>query len=118
MESKKIGIWSILCFMGMSLSLMGQTNFRGKVLDAETKTPIIGAKIGVSGQGIGVLTNDIGYFVYTKYHQVLDGSNVLEISAPGKQREKSSIKSPCIGMCLPLQGLVILKQNGKLCKNL
>jgi len=83
MESKKIGIWSILCFMGMSLSLMGQTNFRGKVLDAETKTPIIGAKIGVSGQGIGVLTNDIGYFVYTKYHQVLDGSNVLEISAPG-----------------------------------
>ena len=82
MRSKWFGILGVLCF-SMSWSLMAQTNFRGKVLDVTTKNPIAEAQISISDQGIGVRSNDIGYFVYSKYHKVIDRNSILKIKAPG-----------------------------------
>ena len=63
--------------------LVGQTNFRGRIVDEQTKQPIQGAKVSVSDQGLGVLSNDLGYFVYSKYHKVVDRNSALSITAPG-----------------------------------
>jgi len=60
-----------------------QTIFRGKVLDNQKKTPIKEARISISGQGVGTLSNDLGYFVYSKYHEVIDINSELRITAPG-----------------------------------
>ena len=72
-----------IMFIFLSMLIYSQTTFRGVVLDAKNKTPIVDAKIGVAGQGIGTITNDKGYFVYAKHHKVLSEENILEISAPG-----------------------------------
>lgn len=70
-------------YIFLSTITYSQTTFRGVVLDAKNKAPIVNAKIGITGQGIGEITNEKGYFVYSKYHEVLGEDSVLEISAPG-----------------------------------
>ena len=88
----------LLSFTGI---VYGQTNFRGIVLDKKTKAPIAGAKIGISDQGIGEVSNDKGYFVYSRPNKVLDKKSKLEISASGY---KTIIKSE--EELRQLQGLV------------
>jgi tetratricopeptide (TPR) repeat protein len=63
--------------------LRAQTVFRGKILDAATQQPIENAKIGISDQGIGVVTNERGLFNYRKYHQTIGNNSELIISALG-----------------------------------
>lgn len=68
----------MLCFT----AIQAQIVFRGTVLDEDTKLPISNAKIGLTEGGIGELSDGAGRFNYRKYHQVLDETSVLEISAP------------------------------------
>jgi len=65
--------------------MSAQTVFRGIVLDAVTKEPIGGAKVGVTGQGVGEITSESGRFVYRKYHQIINGTHQLEVAAPAYQ---------------------------------
>ena len=60
-----------------------QTVFRGAVVNAKTKQPIVNAKVGVSDQGIGEITDAKGRFNYRRYHEVLDDKSELVISATG-----------------------------------
>ena len=69
----------------MLQTLSAQTVFRGIVLDAVTKEPISDAKVGITGQGIGEITSEQGRFVYRKYHQIIDGTHQLEVSAVNYQ---------------------------------
>lgn len=64
-------------------TLQSQTIFRGKILNENTQAPIVGAKIGINGQGTGVVTGANGTFNYRKYHQTLGNSSILQITAPG-----------------------------------
>lgn len=71
--------------MAFIIQVNAQTLLRGKVLEIETKNPIVNAKISISGQGIGVVTNENGYFNYNKYYEVIDRNSTLEIKAKGYQ---------------------------------
>ncbi len=64
-------------------TLTAQTVFRGKILDEETKTPIVNVKIGITGQGVGVVTGETGLFNYRRYHQTIGNASRLRISASG-----------------------------------
>ena len=73
-----------VCMLGF-MAAEAQIVFRGTVLDETTKQPIANAKIGLRSGGLGELTDEAGRFNYRKYHQVLDESSILEISAPNYQ---------------------------------
>ncbi|WP_299762172.1 TonB-dependent receptor plug domain-containing protein [uncultured Dokdonia sp.] len=79
--------YSILIFgliaMVFLQTLMAQTVFRGKILDEETKAPIGDVKIGITDQGVGVVTSANGLFNYRKYHQTVGNASRLRISAAG-----------------------------------
>ena len=76
----------LLCCLLLCCSVMkAQTVFRGVVLDAVTKKPIPAAKVGVTNQGVGEITSSKGRFIYRKYHQIIDDSNRLEVSATSYQ---------------------------------
>ncbi|MBV1925034.1 MAG: carboxypeptidase-like regulatory domain-containing protein, partial [Dokdonia sp.] len=68
----------MLCFTAMQAQIV----FRGTVLDETTKQPIPNAKIGLKSGGLGETSDGAGRFNYRKYHQVLDETSILEISAP------------------------------------
>lgn len=76
-----ICVLSVFLFLGASVQ--AQTVFRGKVLDGVTQKPIEGAKIGISDQGVGLITNEKGLFNYRKYHQTIGNTSKLLISAKG-----------------------------------
>ncbi|MEM7185331.1 MAG: hypothetical protein AAF466_01630 [Bacteroidota bacterium] len=74
--------WTLFIWGTGSFQLLNaQTVFRGVVMDATTKKPVPFAKVGVTGQGVGVLSDENGRFVYRKYHQIIDGTSKLEVSA-------------------------------------
>ncbi|MEP0266791.1 TonB-dependent receptor plug domain-containing protein [Dokdonia sp.] len=72
-----------LFIVGFFQTLTAQTVFRGKILDEVSQTPIGDAKIGISDQGIGVVTSASGLFNYRRYHQTIGTGSRLKISAPG-----------------------------------
>lgn len=74
---------ALLCFVAMCSQTNCQIVFRGKVLNEATQEPIEGAKIGVTNQGLGVVSKANGSFSYRKYNQVLEDSSKLLISARG-----------------------------------
>lgn len=80
-DSKILCTCFILLFVVMHLQ--GQTVFRGKILDATTQEPIEGAKIGISDQGVGEVTNANGSFSYRKYNQTIGRTSELKITANG-----------------------------------
>ena len=99
------------CILMVGQLMVAQTSFRGRIVDEETKTPIKGAKISISNQGIGALSNDKGYFAYSKYHQILDKYSELTITAPGY---KNVIKSGAeIRQLLGTVSTVYLEKGGK-----
>lgn len=67
----------------LALNLHAQTVLRGVVKDATSGAAIAGAKISISQQGPGVITNSTGRFVYKKYEQILDKESTLTIQAKG-----------------------------------
>ncbi len=71
----------LLLFLGANVQ--AQTVFRGKVLNEVTQEPIAGAKIGISDQGVGLVTNEKGLFNYRKFHQTIGNTSKLIISAEG-----------------------------------
>ncbi len=73
----------ILLLLLLGNTAYGQTVFKGVVQDAETQLVIPDAKIGINHQGVGVMSASNGRFAYKKYHQVLDDSSILTVSAPG-----------------------------------
>ena len=78
-------ILSLFYCLFLLQTMDAQTVFRGIVLDAVTKEPIDGAKVGVTDQGVGEITSESGRFVYRKYHQIINGTHQLEVSAPAYQ---------------------------------
>ena len=78
----KLLLTTLLFLVFTSLSFT-QTLFKGVVADEQTKKPIASAKVGVSNQGVGTLTNKKGRFSYRKYDQTLDKESQLIVSAPG-----------------------------------
>lgn len=73
----------ILLILCSTMSVGAQTVFRGTVVNAGTKAPIVNAKIGVNDQGIGEITDEKGRFNYRRYHEVLGDKSELIISAEG-----------------------------------
>lgn len=80
MKVLHLGFFLFFCIINSHIAF-GQTVFRGTVLDAETKEPISVAKVGIKGQGVGEITDEDGRFLYRKYHQVIEGSHIFEVSA-------------------------------------
>ena len=87
---RKSLIYVCIFFLTFS-SLCGQTILRGKIVDQATGAPIPNAKLGVSSQGVGVLTDETGSFVYHKHDQVLDTDSKLYVRAKGYQRFELTI---------------------------
>ncbi len=83
-NTSSIYVLFFLLFMGVTLQ--AQTVFRGKVLDDTSQQPIENVKIGVSDQGVGIVTNEKGLFNYRKYHHTIANNSELVISAPGYDR--------------------------------
>ncbi len=83
MKKKYYTILIGLIAIGFLQTLTAQTVFRGKILDETTQAPIAGAKIGISDQGVGVVTSTNGLFNYRRYHQTVGNASRLKISAPG-----------------------------------
>ncbi len=77
--------WCILLFFISFAGLEAQIVFRGTVLDETTKQPISNAALGLVSGGVGETTDAAGRFNYRKYHQVLDPSSEMRISAAGYQ---------------------------------
>ncbi|MEP0266794.1 tetratricopeptide repeat protein [Dokdonia sp.] len=74
----------IILFVVLSTTIAGaQTVFRGTVINAETKQPILNANVGISDQGVGEITDSKGRFNYRKHHEVLGGESTLVIGAKG-----------------------------------
>jgi iron complex outermembrane receptor protein len=59
---KHIFIFSILFFCAHALSAQSVKPIKGRVLDQQTRQPLIGANIIVQGTSIGTITNKEGYF--------------------------------------------------------
>ena len=75
---------SIILIILLCTTIAGaQTVFRGTVVNAKTKQPIVDAKVGVNDQGVGEITNTKGRFNYRRYHEILDDKSTLIISAKG-----------------------------------
>ncbi|WP_299762178.1 TonB-dependent receptor plug domain-containing protein [uncultured Dokdonia sp.] len=78
-----ITLFSIVFLLLCSTMTMAQTVFRGTVIDSETKQPIAEARVGISNQGVGEITNTKGFFNYRKYHEVLTSDSKLVVGATG-----------------------------------
>lgn len=76
-------LYMVLFVVLYTISMGAQTVFRGTVIHAKTKQPILNAKIGVSDQGIGEITDTKGRFNYRRYHKILSDNSELVISAKG-----------------------------------
>ena len=83
MKNTLISLLYILLLLFLGSAAYGQTVFKGVVQDAETQRVIPNAKIGINHQGVGVMSATNGRFAYKKYHQVLDDSSMLTVSAQG-----------------------------------
>lgn len=77
----KIILTVLLLITGFSVT--AQTIFKGVVVDAQSKQPITNAKIGITNQGVGVVSNASGAYIYKKYQETLSDTDRLIISAPG-----------------------------------
>lgn len=108
MKKKLTSQLFILLLLFLGNSVFGQTVFKGTVQDAETQGVIPNAKIGVTQQGIGVLSASNGRFSYKKYHQVLDDGSVLMVSAPGY--ETISLEAKAIRSLLNIHSVFQLKK--------
>ncbi|GGG13409.1 hypothetical protein GCM10011344_12630 [Dokdonia pacifica] len=74
---------SIVLILLCSTITMAQTVFRGTVIDATTKQPVVNARVGINNQGVGEITNAKGFFNYRKYHEVLNSESELVVGAIG-----------------------------------
>ena len=74
---------SIVLILLCSTITMAQTVFRGTVIDATTKQPVVNARVGINNQGVGEITNAKGFFNYRKYHEVLNSESELVVGAVG-----------------------------------
>ena len=75
---------SIILIILLCTTISGaQTVFRGAVVNAKTKQPIVQAKVGINDQGVGEITDAKGRFNYRRYHEILDDKSALIISAKG-----------------------------------
>ncbi|MFC4633627.1 carboxypeptidase-like regulatory domain-containing protein [Dokdonia ponticola] len=75
---------SIILLILFGTTIAGaQTVFRGTVVNASTKAPIMNAKVGVNDQGVGEITDEKGRFNYRRYHEILGDKSELIISAEG-----------------------------------
>ncbi len=72
-----------LAFLFIAFTSNSQTLLRGTVVDFDSNQPIPNAKIGITQQGVGVLSNNKGYFSYRKYDKILDRNSKLLVSASG-----------------------------------
>lgn len=77
----KIILTLLLLITGLSVT--AQTIFKGVVVDAQSKQPVTNAKIGITNQGVGVVSNASGAYIYKKYQETLSDTDRLIISAPG-----------------------------------
>ncbi len=73
----------VVFLLSFTVGIHAQTIFKGKVIDADTRQPISNAKVGISDQGVGELTDTSGRFVYKKYHEVLRSESTLLVGASG-----------------------------------
>ena len=80
MRTKLLSLIVLFACTGL---LNAQTVFRGVVIDAETQQPIPNTKIGITNQGVGVVTDNAGKYSYKKYQETLSMEDKLVISASG-----------------------------------
>jgi hypothetical protein len=80
---KHYTIYTLLFMLLVSLTMQAQTVFRGTVIDAVTKQPIVQARVGINNQGVGEITNAKGFFNYRKYHEVINSESELLVGATG-----------------------------------
>ncbi|GEQ84765.1 hypothetical protein ULMS_02730 [Patiriisocius marinistellae] len=84
-----------------------QTVFRGTVIDQGTNEPIKNARVGVTNQGVGVITNEKGNFTYRKYHEVIDNSSTLKVSAFGYKMLRNDVSA--IRQMINNRGIIYLQ---------
>ncbi|MEL6275544.1 MAG: carboxypeptidase-like regulatory domain-containing protein, partial [Bacteroidota bacterium] len=52
----------LLLLLAFASPMLGQNIIKGRVIDAETKDPLIGAAVGVESTSVGAMTQDDGFF--------------------------------------------------------
>ncbi|MHA7130399.1 TonB-dependent receptor [Algoriphagus namhaensis] len=89
---KKLSLILALCWM--SFAALAQESLSGKVLDAQTGDPLIGASVWTEKVGRGAVTDDSGRFTLTK---LPSGEVRLKISYLGYETYEESISIPYSG---------------------
>lgn len=101
----------ILCLLVLFCWQVNAQNIRGRVVDADTKSPISGANVVLKGTNIGTATDSLGNFA-------LNGEGVLEISSIGYQKYVVSATSSFMEILLKsvwqeLQSVEIVGRSAK-----
>ncbi|MFC3880086.1 TonB-dependent receptor [Algoriphagus namhaensis] len=89
---KKLSLILALCWM--SFAALAQEKLSGKVLDAQTGDPLIGASVWTEKAGRGAVTDESGRFTLTK---LPSGEVRLKISYLGYETYEESISIPYSG---------------------
>jgi len=73
----------LIFLLSSFITLSGQQTISGKLIDAQTSEPLIGASIIVPGTDIGTITDFDGNYTL----EIPDGINEVEISYTGYQAQ-------------------------------
>ncbi len=101
-----------IAFIGFSLSSFSQTVFRGAVFDQATNQPISNAKVGITSQGVGEITDKAGKFVYRKYNEILSNESELIVTAEGYKKLTNGYND--IQKLINQRGVIYLSKEEKL----
>ena len=74
MRNKLFTLMSVLL---ISVAGMAQTSLKGRIIDASTQTPVVGAKITLANQNISTTTNAAGEFTLL-YLEAVDEEVLIE----------------------------------------
>lgn len=77
---------SLTCLLGVA-----QQDYKGKLMDAQTKEPLPYVNIGVFGKGIGTVSDEEGIFHLPIDTSLLTGSDVVQFSSMGYETIKITV---------------------------
>ncbi|WP_373396265.1 TonB-dependent receptor [Algoriphagus halophilus] len=97
-----------LAFCLLAISAWAQESLRGKILDASSEEPLIGASVWAENQGRGSVTDENGNFTITKLKA---GEIQLRVSYVGFESLKQSLTVPYSGdLTLKIQPTELLTE--------
>ena len=89
-NTRTLLLWISFIFFN---SVLGQQDYKGKVLDSKTNEPLPFVNIGVFGKGIGTVSDEEGLFNLRIDKSKLDKTDTIQFSSLGYQTLKKAVKN-------------------------